>query len=122
MTKITITEATEKDIEAFEALPIAVSCRLIGFDNAEVVSGIVNGTHFLFVSGMKPYVQMQVSLNPRIYIRQPEYWGIEVVGCLSGFGSPAFTPYVVELPISNFFGTKGIEVIGANGSEKISVS
>lgn len=64
---------------------------------------------------------MEVSLRPHIYIQQPEYWGIEVVGCLPGFGIPALAPYTVALRLTGFLGKKGIEVIGATSSEKIEV-
>jgi hypothetical protein len=92
------------------------------FDTVKVVPGIVNGTWFLIVSGNKPYVTMRVDLSPRVYIRQPEYWGIEVVGCMSGIGLPAVTPYVAVLPLQGVIGTKGIEVIGATRSEKKDIS
>jgi hypothetical protein len=36
---------------------------------------------------------MQVSLIPRIYVVQPEYWEIEVVGSLPGIGLPALKAY-----------------------------
>jgi len=64
---------------------------------------------------------MKVELLPLIYIRQPEYWGIEVVGCQSGIGLPVMTPYHVTLDISHLLGTVGIEVIGAGASRKIKV-
>lgn len=57
-----------------------------------------------------------------MYIRQPEYWGIEVVGCVSGLGLPAVAPYVVRLDLDGTIGTHGIEVIGASRSEKIDIS
>jgi hypothetical protein len=111
-----------QDAESFSKLPAPQSCRLIDFDTVKVVPGIVNGTWFLIVSGNKPYVTMRVDLSPRVYIRQPEYWGIEVVGCMSGIGLPAVTPYVAVLPLQGVIGTKGIEVIGATRSEKKDIS
>jgi hypothetical protein len=36
----------------------------------------------LRVSGTKPLANMQVQLVPLVFIRQPEYWGIDVVGSL----------------------------------------
>jgi len=105
-----------------EDLPVASSCRLIPFEETEVREGFVNGTFFLIVSGTKPYLNMKVSLIPRIYIRQPEYWGIEVVGCLpNGIGLPALGPYTVTIALDGIRGTKGIEVIGSNGSKQIDV-
>ena len=71
----------EKHLREFEALPQPSSCRLIDFEKAEVVPGFVEKTFFLIVSGTKPWVTMTVQLSPLIYIKQPEYWGIEVIGC-----------------------------------------
>jgi hypothetical protein len=111
----------EKHLKAFEALPHSTSCRLIDFDTATVVPGFLPKTFFLIVTGTKPWVTMAVELNPLIYIKQPEYWGIEVVGCQSGIGLPQAAPYHVALDISHVLGTKGIEVIGASKKKQIVV-
>jgi hypothetical protein len=111
----------ERHLKAFEALPHPSSCRLIDFDKAEVVPGFIPKTFFLIVAGTKPWMTMKVELQPLIYIHQPEYWGIEVVGCLDGIGLPAVVPYHVERDISHLLGTRGIEVIGASSRKKIDV-
>lgn len=112
-----------KELQAFEALPQPSSSRLINFDpeRTEVRPGIVSGTYILIVRGDTPYLNMKVNLVPLVYVTQPEYWGIEVIGTLEGFGLPALEPYTVTLPLNATIGTKGIEVIGANVSEKIQV-
>lgn len=103
--------------------PAAQSSRLINFDKAEVRPGFVPNTWILIVSGEAPCLNMDVSLVPLIYIRCPEYWGIEVVGTLpQGFCLTAVKPYTVSLPLTGVTGSKGIEVIGANKSEKFEVS
>ncbi len=106
----------------FEELPRVESCRLISFDEIDIRPGFVTGTYFLIVSGNKPYINMEVNLRPLVYIRQPEYWGIEVVGCLPGIGLPATAPYTVSIPLEGIRGTKGIEVIGATRSERREIS
>jgi hypothetical protein len=106
---------------ALEALPRSTACRRIDFTNAKVVPGIVPKTYFLIVSGTKPWLTMDVSLTPLIYVRQPDYWGIEVIGCLNGIGLPALAPYTVQLDITHVLGKKGVEVIGAKRSKKIKV-
>jgi hypothetical protein len=111
----------DSDLQALQALPPSSSCRLIDFDKAEAVPGIIPKTFFLIVSGTKPWITMQVELHPLIYIRQPDYWGIEVVGCQSGIGLPATAPYHVALDISHLLGTHGIEVIGATTKKQIKV-
>ncbi|MFF1905603.1 hypothetical protein [Kitasatospora sp. NPDC058218] len=105
--------------ENFAKQPASESVRLIDFDEAKAVPGIVPGTFILVVSGTKPYLNMTVRLSPLVFIAQPEYWGIEVVGSLSGIGLPATTPYTESLPLDGITGTKGIEVIGAYRTERI---
>jgi hypothetical protein len=102
----------------------AKSCRLLARTidgtkaEAKVVPGIVNGTYILIVSGKKPYLNMQVRLSPVTYVRQPEYWEIEVVGCLTGIGLPAIGAYSEHLPLDAVRGTKGIEVVWAGGEKE----
>lgn len=108
--------------DVFLKAPRSGSVRLVNFTKARVVVGFLPGTYFLIVSGTKPYVNMTVELSPLVYIRQPEYWGIEVVGSLPGIGLPATAPYTVAISLDGILGTKGIEVIGANKRQKIAVS
>lgn len=105
----------------FAKLPSPGSVRIINFTRARVVPGFVPCTFFLVVSGTKPYLNMTVELKPLVYIRQPVYWGIEVVGSLPGIGLPATAPYTVAIPLNGILGTKGIEVIGANKKQTINV-
>jgi len=107
--------------EEFLNAPSSSSVRLIDFEKAEVVPGIVPRTYFLIVSGTKPYVNMTVELSPLVYIRQPEYWGIEVIGSLPGYGLPVLAPYTVSIPLDGITGTKGVEVIGANKRQRLPV-
>lgn len=107
--------------EEFLNAPASASVRLINFTQAKVVPGFIPNTYFLVVSGTKPYVNMLVELSPLVYIRQPEYWGIEVLGSLPGFGLPALAPYTVTIPLDGITGTKGIEVIGATKRQMIAV-
>ena len=97
------------------------SCTLIPFDTATVVRGFVNDTYFLIVSGNAPCLGMAIQLVPLIYIQKPQYWGIQVIGCLKGACAEAITPYTIWLEITNFIGHKGIEVIGSNEPEEIQV-
>lgn len=105
-----------------EEAPPATDCRVIDFKSARVRTlPTVPPRHVLVVRGEKPYLNMQVNLVPLVYIRQPEYWGIEVVGCLPEVGLPAVADYVVKLDLEGTVGTRGIEVIGTNHSEKIDI-
>lgn len=105
--------------ENFAERPAPESVRLIDSEEAKAVPGIVPGTFILVVNGTKPYLNMTVRLSPRVYLAQPEYWGIEVVGSLSGIGLPATAPYTESLPLDGITGSKGIEVIGAYRTERI---
>lgn len=97
--------------------------QLIEFERAEVISPMIYPPQpRLVVTGRKPWANMEVTLRPLVYIRQPEYWGIEVVGTMPPIGQPAIVPYAVELDLAGTTGTAGIEVIGANGTEKIDVA
>jgi hypothetical protein len=111
----------DEDFKVIEALPPSTLCRRINFEHAQVVPGIVPKTWFLIVSGKKPWASMQVELQPLIYVHPPEFWGIEVVGCLSGVSLPVEVPYSVTLEITHFIGKQGIEVIGATRKERIKV-
>ena len=86
----------EMHLKAFESLPHSSTCRLIDFEKADVVPGFVPKTFFLIAAGIKPWLTMKVELHPLIYIRQPEYWGIEVVACQDGIGLPQTAPYHVR--------------------------
>ncbi len=108
-------------LKAFESLPQASTCRLIDFDKADVVPGFVSNIFFLIVAGTKPWATMKVELHPLICIRQPKYWGIEVVACQEGLGLPTTAPYHIALDITHLLGTKGIEVIGASSKKRFNV-
>jgi hypothetical protein len=113
---------TESQLTSYSNLPTPESCRLLDFDRAQVITlRIFPPRHILTVSGTKPWLNMDVDLVPRQYIRRPEYYGIEVVGCLGGIGLPVLAPYSVSLELEGTIGTRGIEIIGATRSERIDI-
>jgi hypothetical protein len=116
--------ADAEQMERFTKAPPATSFRLLDFDYADVVTLESFPPQFVLrVSGTKPLANMQVQLVPLVFIRQPEYWGIEVVGSLpGGIGLPALAPYEVSLPLTGFLGTQGIEVIGASRVQRFDIS
>jgi hypothetical protein len=105
----------------FQDAPKSESARLIDFKEAEIRPGFVNDTYFLIVTGTKPYLNMEVRLMPLVYVQQPDYWGIEVVGTLPGFGLPAEAEYTVSISIDGIRGKKGVEVIGATERKSLDV-
>lgn len=107
----------------FAAQPQSESCRLINYESYKVIPGIVNDTFFLSVQGTKPCINMEVRLSPLVYVTCPEYWGIEIVGCLpGGICLPAIGRYDEVIPLAGVTGSKGIELIGASRRETIKVS
>jgi hypothetical protein len=105
-----------------EKLPPAQTHRLIDFEQAQLrILESFPPQHVLVVSGVKPYMNMAVELTPLVYVRQPEYWEIEVVGSLRGVGLPAEAPYTVSLNLAASTGSKGIEVVGANRRQRIDI-
>ena len=111
----------EEQLRAHQDLPKADSQRLIDFERAQILTLESFPPQFVLrVRGTKPFLNMEVELVPLVFIQQPEYWGIEVVGRLPcGIGLPALAPYDVSIPLSGIMGTKGIEVIGATRSKRI---
>ena len=104
--------------------PALPSCRLIDFDTVNVLYDSILGYPAVFVHGEKPYQAMTVELRSLFYVRPPEYWGYEVVGCLPDDAAvPDVTgPYVLVLPLPTAaLGTKGIEIIGANRTQAIDI-
>jgi hypothetical protein len=90
----------------------------MSFEDAQVVPGIVNATYYLIASGTVPCLNMDVKLLPRIYIRRPEWWEIEVVGCLPEVCLTTVRRYVERLSLVGLWGTEGIELVGANGKKR----
>ena len=78
-----------------EQLPPSDSHRLVPVQSYSLHPGIVNDTWILVVEGTAPCMNMTVTLEPAVYVRQPEYWRIEAVGTVpGGFCLPATrTPY-----------------------------
>ncbi len=101
--------------------PSAQSVRVIAFEAARVHKGFT-GEWLLTVKGEVPCANMEVRLIPLVYVKCPDYWGIEVVGILpSGVCLTAMKPYEITIPLTGIIGSKGIEVVGSNQSEKIEV-
>ena len=107
--------APEADVAAFLAKPPPTAFRLIAFDEATVADGVLR------VSGTKPFANMRVDLVPVVYVRQPDFWEIEVVGSLPGVGLPALAPYTVSRSLAGSVGRCGIEVVGSNRRQRFDI-
>jgi hypothetical protein len=107
-------------LAAYGSLPLSRSHRLLDFEEADVDIRESDPPQLMLrVRGTAPYPAMRITLEPRIYLQQPDLWGIEVVGVLVEPGSPRPTPYEVRLDLSGPMGIKGIEVVGATRTSQI---
>jgi hypothetical protein len=111
-----------QQMEGYEVLPKAGSYRLVDFERVEVLTLRSFPQFPLWVRGTKPFANSSMDLSPVAHTRQPEYWGIEVVGRLrGGVPLPAEVPYEVSVLLSGITGTRGVEVIGASQAERMEV-
>jgi hypothetical protein len=93
------------------------SCEPIDFDSVEIQWQEDRGVYLLTVRGMKPYTNMEVSLSHEGYASPPAYWRTLVVGCVKNLlVLPIEAPYWVTMPLDQFVGSKGIEIVGASRS------
>ena len=102
---------------SFESLPLARSCRRIDFDLVELREAAEFGGRLLLVSGIKPWADLHVTLEPLVYMRVPDFWVIEVVGRLTS-GLPGLVDYCAALRLGSIRGRKGIEIVGATRLER----
>src|SRR5262245_15734091 len=103
---------------SFESLPHARSCRRIDFDLIELREARRHGERLLLVSGIKPWADLHVSLEPLVYPETPEFWVIEVVGRLTASGLPGLVDFSAALRLGSICGSKGIEIVGATKTER----
>jgi len=100
-----------------------VSCHLVAFEQAVIRTREIGGP-LLVVSGTAPHTNMEVFLSHRIYDegKKPEWWGIEVVGALPGGVCLDETKrFETAMPVSRVSGLRGIEVIGADHTLRLTV-
>lgn len=114
--------SSDEQLKPFTNLPPATSARRIDFERAELhILESFPPQYILAVSGTKPYLSMAVDLVPVVYVRQPEFWEIEVVGRLRGIGLPALAPYTATLNLAGVIGSQGVQVVGATRSKRLLV-
>ena len=105
-------------IDEFDRLPLAQTCRRLDFDWVSIEAATADHAAVLVVAGVKHWLNLMVELVPRCYQTRPDYWGIEVVGTLPGFGVPSLVEYNVALSLDGVRGVLGIEIFGATKSER----
>jgi hypothetical protein len=69
----------------------------------------------LTVTGVKPYMNMDVSLSHEAYSGRPAYWRTLVVGCVkNGLVLRLAASYYLTMNLDQFVGSKGVEIVGAS--------
>lgn len=102
----------------FESLPHAHSCRRVDFDFVELRESSQPPGLLVIVSGITPWADLRVSLEPLTYREVPEFWGIEVVGRLTASGLCGPVDFCAALRLGNMLGRRGIEIVGASRTER----
>ncbi|MCW2309470.1 hypothetical protein [Rhodobium gokarnense] len=109
------------DLSEADLATATAFCSLAPFGYSEVWPGDVPGTWFLMVSGVMPCKNMVIQLRPMVYVQPPDYWAIEVVGCVEDGCLEMPVTYAIWIDVTDYRGTDGIEVVGANGTQKLDI-
>lgn len=89
-------------------------CKPLDFDGVEIEYYRGKGIYQLTITGTKPFTNMEVSLSEEPAAGRPAYRKTVVVGCVKNFFVvPLASPYYLTVPLEQFSGTRGIEIIGA---------
>ena len=110
------------------ATPPAQQCRTIDFTKASVTPiastdpASPSTQYRLTVTGSATSSNVSVKLTPLVYIQQPDYWGIQVIGCSPGVGLPVIRPYTATYDFTGALGKCGIEVVGATRQQRIDLA
>lgn len=90
-------------------------CYPIDFNGIDIEWYAGRGVYQLTVTGMKPYMNMDVSLSHEAYNGRPAYWRTVVIGCVkNGLLMPLASPYYITMNLDQFVGSRGVEIVGAS--------
>ncbi len=103
---------------SFDRLPLAQTCRRIDFDLVEVHVDPESGRRVVLVSGIKPWADLDVCLQPVRVGHEAGFVAVEVVGRMAGFGCPVLVDFCVALPLERGDDCAGIEIVGATKVER----
>jgi hypothetical protein len=73
----------------------------------------------LVVMAEVPDAGLEVRFMPRRYVKQPDYWGITVMGVPTGDMSRPSGVYEASTSVTGTLGSQGVEVIGATRTLKL---
>ena len=92
----------------------AGECQPVDFTGIDIKYNRQMGYYQLTVTGIKKFANMNVSFSHQSYGARPAYWTSMVVGCWKNFVViPIPTPFYVTMPLTQFVGTRGVEILGA---------
>ena len=97
-------------------------CYPIDFNGIDIEWYAGRGVYQLTVTGVKPYMNMDVSLSHEAlslsheaYNGRPAYWRTVVIGCVkNGLLMPLASPYYITMNLDQFVGSRGVEIVGAS--------
>lgn len=95
------------------AEPLPETCVPIDFSEAHIVHE--GADWVLEVSGRSAHRPEDIRLLPVMYVMQPDYWQVMLVGCPERDGATGpVRPYKVRLKVNGSIGHKGIRLLGAS--------
>ena len=90
-------------------------CYPIDFNGIDIEWYAGRGVYQLTITGVKPYMNMDVSLSHEAYNGRPAYWRTVVIGCVkNGLLMPLASPYYITMNLDQFVGSRGVEIVGAS--------
>jgi hypothetical protein len=105
-------------VDDFDRLPVAHTWRRVDFDWVSIEEATADHSAAVSVGGIRHWLNLRIMLVPRCYQTRPDYWSIEGVGALPGYGLAAFVDYNVTLALDGIRGLQDIEIVGATKSER----
>ena len=88
---------------------------LIDFDSAS----LDKSGKTLTIVGTTPTSNWKIELEPLVYVQQPDYWEIRVMGEQQAPFLNVLTPYTKTKDVTHTFGKKGIVVVGKNKRQQL---
>jgi len=87
-------------------------CAPVRITTAELIRR--DGSVILKVAGQAPSAGMTLEVRPVVYIMQPDYWQMALVGCLPKDVAAAavVTSFAAEVALHGAVGSKGIDLSG----------
>ncbi|WAS95373.1 hypothetical protein [Nannocystis punicea] len=86
---------------------------------AHVVLDPDTDTYFLVVRGLMARADIEVRLDPVVYVQRPVYWQFRVLGRYVGTGIQIPVLYGAIRSLEGRLGTEGVEAEWADSSERI---